>query len=139
RECVTLVEQAYDARDESLRFELASRNIADKPGQSAEKYEQALAWARTAHQLFPECGSHLSTLGMALYRKGQYQEAMDALQQGYKRNQEQETKVVPIDRAFLAMTHFRLGQMEQARAMLALAGTSEGLREKDNYIMNYAV
>jgi WD40 repeat protein len=136
RECVTLVEQAYVPEDESLRFEWASRDIAEKPGQSVEKYQQALDWAQTACELFPRCGSHRMTLGMALYRNGQYREAMETLQRAYELNKQQETKVIPIVLAFLAMTHFRLDQMEQARETLRRAGSSVGLGETQ--IMNVA-
>src|SRR5262249_47475116 len=134
RECVTLVELAYDPQDESLRFEWASRDIVDKPGQSVEKYQQALAWARTACQLLPKGGGHLSTLGMALYRNGQYTEAMDTLLQAYELNAKQEGKLLPIDLAFRAMTHYRMNQMQQARETLERA-----LNTRENgYIMNIA-
>src|SRR5262249_5209202 len=118
QECVTLAGQAYDPEDESLRFAWASTDISDKPGQPSEKYQQAVDWARTACRLFPECGSHHTTLGMALYRNGNYQQAMEELEHALKLNQKQETKVVPIDRAFLAMTQYRLDQRERARQTL---------------------
>jgi Flp pilus assembly protein TadD len=55
----------------------------------------------------------LNTLGVAQYRVGQYQTALDTLLRADKMNQG-----IPEDVAFLAMAHHRLGHKEQAQAAL---------------------
>jgi tetratricopeptide (TPR) repeat protein len=109
-----------------LHFEWASRDIAEKPGQSAKKYQQALAWARTACQLDPKNGAALFTLGMALYRNGKYQDALETLQRAHELNKQQEPRLFPTHLALLAMTRHQLGQKKQARANLERASTALG-------------
>src|SRR5262249_48556561 len=69
----------------------------------------------TAYRLTPDNDIHLKTLGVAYYRMGRYEEAIDALGRAAKLRKEPS----PADLAFLAMAHHQLGQKEQARATLA--------------------
>jgi len=81
-----------------------------KPGE----YKVALQQAEIICQLEPDNGMYLNTLGIALYRMGRYQDAIDTLLHADKIN-----RGFPADLAFLAMAQHRLGQKAHARATLA--------------------
>ncbi len=79
---------------------------------------EAVAKARRAVELAPGSGSLLNTLGVALYRAGEFQEALDTL----TRSAEMNAKTLgdqPGDWAFIAMTRWRLNQADDAHAALA--------------------
>ena len=89
--------------------------VVRQPGREAEKYLRALRWAEAARRVAPDSGVVLNTLGVAQYRTGRHAQAVATLARADGLN-----KGTPADLAFLAMAHRRLGQMEQARALLAL-------------------
>ena len=62
----------------------------------------------------PDNLNYLNTLGVAYYRVGEYQDAIDKLERCDKLR----TESIPDDLAFLAMAQHQLGQKEQARATL---------------------
>lgn len=67
--------------------------------------------AKKACELSPKTGSYWNTLGIAHYRAGNFQEALDALQKSMDL-----TKGGSVwDWFFLAMAHWRLGHKEEAR------------------------
>jgi hypothetical protein len=100
-------------------FYQASRSVARQPGQAIEAYRRALRQAEIACRLDPEYGRYLTTLGVAQYRVGQYQEALDTL----TRSDQHYARWIPgfptDDLAYLAMTQHHLGQHTQAQANLA--------------------
>jgi tetratricopeptide (TPR) repeat protein len=73
---------------------------------------QALALARKAVALAPGAAMYLNTLGVALYRTGQYAEAIPALEQSLAMAK---GEFDAYDLFFLAMAHDRLGHADQAR------------------------
>jgi WD40 repeat protein len=97
----------------------ASRNVASRPGAEPAAYRLALRQAEVACRLIPHNSFFLTTLGMAQYRVGQYREAVSTLTQANPI----ESQLLPSDPspenlAFLALSHHRLGQTDQARATL---------------------
>jgi uncharacterized protein HemY len=66
----------------------------------------------------PDNGEYLNTLGVAQYRVGQYQQAVETLSRSNKLNTRRFQTSVPGDLAFLAMAHHQLGQKEQAQDYL---------------------
>ena len=85
------------------------------PARSAAAYQRALGQAETACRLVRlNNAAYVNTLGIAYYRVGKYQEAVDTLERSDKLRKE-----FPQDLAFLAMAYHQLGQKEQARATLA--------------------
>jgi WD40 repeat protein len=63
-----------------------SWNVVMHPGRTPEEYEKALAEAQEAHELLPDNGSILNTLGVAHYRVGKYAEALTTLQRSDRMN-----------------------------------------------------
>jgi hypothetical protein len=67
-----------------------------------------------AQQGNPDYGNFLNTLGVAQYRVGQLERALDTLTRSNQLHGNRET----ADLAFLALTQHRLGQTEASRASL---------------------
>jgi WD40 repeat protein len=89
----------------------ASWVVVREPGAEPAAYRRALLQAEEACRLAPEETSYQTTLGMAQYRAGEYRQALETLLPGAG-------SARPEALAFLAMTRYRLGQKEQARAVL---------------------
>ncbi len=75
--------------------------------------ERAVALARQAVALAPGEQESLNTLGVALYRAGQYAEAVAVLEQSLAAGK---GEFDAFDEFFLAMAHYRLGRANRARA-----------------------
>jgi tetratricopeptide (TPR) repeat protein len=75
--------------------------------------ERAVALARRAVELAPGQPMLLNTLGLALYRAGQYAEAVSVLEQSLAARK---GGFAAFDLFFLAMAHHRLGHSEAARS-----------------------
>jgi Flp pilus assembly protein TadD len=75
--------------------------------------ERALAMARRCVELTSGQWVQLNTLGVALYRVGQYVEAIPVLEQSLAAGKGESDA---YDLFFLAMAHHRLGHADQARA-----------------------
>ena len=71
---------------------------------------QAVEWARRANELAPNDGGLLNTLGVALYRAEQWQEAIDTLQKSIELGAD-----VPHNWLFIAMAHWQLDQKDKAK------------------------
>jgi Flp pilus assembly protein TadD len=81
-------------------------------------YATALRQAQIACRLKADDWACLNTLGVALYRNGRFQEAMDALLRSDHIYSVTKKGHRPTDLAFLAMAQFQLGRKEKARALL---------------------
>jgi tetratricopeptide (TPR) repeat protein len=90
------------------------------PGRDLSGYRKALRYSQAACQLEPEDGSFLSTLGVAHYRVGNYEKALDVLARSDKINVLRDKGSNPTDLAFLAMAHQQLGHAKEAEAELQL-------------------
>jgi WD40 repeat protein len=74
---------------------------------------EALRWAENAVRLVADSPVCWNTLGAVHYRLGHYEEAIAALQKSIRLNADVPTA---HDALFLAMSHQRLGRLDQARA-----------------------
>jgi tetratricopeptide (TPR) repeat protein len=110
--------------------------VVRRAGANADEHRWALRCAEAADRVEPGKAEHLLALGVAQYRTGQHQEALATLtrvKQLMRAKDEAERtrqKIVSTgisfgpfpgivaEQAFLAMTHYRLGQKEQARVQL---------------------
>ncbi len=88
------------------------------PGGEMSGYRKALRYSEEACQLEPENGHLLNTLGVAYYRVGNYEKALDVLSRSDKINAVRVQRLYPADLAFLAMTHQQLGHAKEAQAEL---------------------
>ncbi len=75
--------------------------------------EQALVLARKAVALTPGTAIYLNTLGVALYRNGDFTEAITILEKSLAASKGESDA---FDLFFLAMVRYKLGQIAQARA-----------------------
>jgi WD40 repeat protein len=96
-----------------------SWNVVRVPNAAREAYHHAHLQAEEACRIAPYAGMYRSTLGVAQYRIGQYQAALETLAPSTKLPATTPDGSNPTDLAFLAMAHYRLGQKEQAQVMLA--------------------
>ncbi len=83
------------------------------PDVELRRPEEALRWARRAAE-FSDDPPYLSTLGLSLYRAGDWSGAVTALDRATAERDEPS----PRDRLFLAMAHARLGHGAEARHWL---------------------
>ncbi len=88
-------------------------------GLAPEAYATALVAAQNTAQALSSRGSAVNTLGVALYRAGQYEEAIEALRRSDALYEGQKLGRQPANWAFLAMSHAQLGQTQEAAAALA--------------------
>lgn len=70
---------------------------------------QAVQYAREAVDLVPKNANNWNTLGVAHYRNGAWGEAITAL------NKSEDLRSVVHNWLFLAMSHWQLGQRDEAR------------------------
>lgn len=89
-------------------------------GSTQEQYESALVGAQTLTQADPDTQSYAGLVGIINYRLGRFEEAVELLQpRAAVPGRSFDVHDVLRERAFLAMSRFRLGQTEQAREALA--------------------
>jgi tetratricopeptide (TPR) repeat protein len=89
-----------------------------------------VALAEKLVRLYPNVGHHWTNLGVACYRAGDWQGALDALHRSMKGRPEGETS---YDTFFLAMAHERLGEKQKARQFYDRAiGWMEKSRPSDH-------
>jgi WD40 repeat protein/serine/threonine protein kinase/tetratricopeptide (TPR) repeat protein len=85
-----------------------------------DAYAFALKQATVACRSAPDNGVYLRTLGAAQFRAGKYPEALVTLSRSDQINSASKEGRHPGDVAFLAMTQFKLGHLEKARAAIGL-------------------
>jgi tetratricopeptide (TPR) repeat protein/serine/threonine protein kinase len=100
-----------DPQDASITGVLAML-LVTCPDPKLHDPPRALELARKALELEPGNGSHSRTLGVALYRSGNWQEALAALKSASERDPDN----TGFDSFFVAMAHQRLGDALAARA-----------------------
>jgi hypothetical protein len=96
----------------------ASWFVLRRSGGNPDTYRRALHLAEVAAGLQPQDGFILNTLGVAQYRVGKFQEAVDTLTKSDRINSRQRGQSISADLAFLAMASHRLGQKERANSYL---------------------
>jgi tetratricopeptide (TPR) repeat protein len=101
-----------EAAKKAEAFNDASWAVVRRSGAGASAYERALRQAETACHLGPDNLIFLNTLGVAYYRVGKHQEALDTLGRCNKLRKESD----PSDLAFLAIAQHQLGQKERTQA-----------------------
>jgi len=109
---------AESFREDAWKLDTASRMVAAASGHHAEAYRAALKKAERACRSSPDRPYFLNTLGVAQYRVGAYEDALATLARADEINSERVKGGRPTDVAFLAMTLYRLGHTEEARAAL---------------------
>ncbi len=90
-----------------------SFDVVVAAGRTDQEYRKAYEQAEEACRLDPDNRDHLRTLGVALYRLGRYQEAVEELTAS-----NQLTGGLPSATSFLAMAYHRLGQTAEASAAM---------------------
>jgi eukaryotic-like serine/threonine-protein kinase len=118
RQEVLAVAQTYPENPSELN-DLAWQ-LVKLPGGEMSGYRKALRYSEEACHLEPEDGSFVSSLGVAYYRVGQYEKALDVLTRSDKINALKDKGSGPADLAFLAMAHQQLGHTKEADAELQL-------------------
>jgi WD40 repeat protein/tRNA A-37 threonylcarbamoyl transferase component Bud32 len=106
---------------EKLQLDAISLNneswsVARRAGETPAAYFRAVRFAEAACRLDSGSGAFLHTLGVAQYRAGLYKAALATL----SRAEEIRSSVDYLSscRAFLAMTHFHLGEVQMAHTLL---------------------
>ena len=99
---------------------LDESELGGRPGsrRPPRRLPRALRRAEAAVRLAPENGTYSKTLGVALYRVGRYEEALEALRRATALDTAKRGGPTPTEVAFLAMAHHRLGHPAEARAGL---------------------
>jgi tetratricopeptide (TPR) repeat protein len=90
------------------------------PGGEMSGHRKALRFSEEACRLEPENGHCLNTLGVAHYRAGNYEKALDVLSRSNRINSLRDKGPDPADLAFLAMAHQQLSHTKEAEAELQL-------------------
>ncbi len=106
--------QAQQRQDNPHALKGASSAVVRLPGNSWEKYWQALLGAEKAARLAPDDGLTLNTLGVAQYRVGQFDKALRTLTHSEQLNRTGKSGPQPADLAFLGLVHHRLGHQQVA-------------------------
>jgi len=81
-------------------------------------YRKALRYIEEAYEIEPENGNWLNTLGVAHYRVGNYEKALETLLRSDEINKGQFQRSIPADLAFLAMSQQQLGHVNEAQSEL---------------------
>ncbi len=122
------LELARSPVEHAVSLDLSSQAVLHRPGGTTSAYRRALSQAEAACRLSPHKSSFRVTRGMALYRLGSYDEALNTLSgadpSGDPRGESTEASRL----AFLAMAEYRIGRRDRAAA--ALRKFRELLRQK---------
>jgi eukaryotic-like serine/threonine-protein kinase len=105
-------------QEDSSWLSIASWSVLARTDARPERYALALRQAEAVCRLEPDNGGAINTLGVAIYRNGRFQEALDWLTRSDQINSVLFKGGHPADVAFLAMTQFKLGDHEKARVLL---------------------
>jgi uncharacterized protein with WD repeat len=114
RQEAIIVAQMYPEEPSALNN--LAWELVKLPGGEMSGYRKTLRYSEEACQLEPENGDFLNTLGVAYYRVGKYDKALDVLSRSDKINAPRDKGSRPTDLAFLAMAHHQLGHAKEAKA-----------------------
>jgi len=115
---------------ESRRWEDTDKLITESwivvisPDKSKENYLEALNKVEMAIRLEPNYWHNLLSLGMAHYRVGEFEDALKALRQYEKHVLTADSDRDCLNSAFIAMSLYQLGHIEEAQATLDLLYSS---------------
>ena len=110
---------ALKVLENAVQLNRDSWSVVRQPGARAAAIDRALRQAEAACRLIPERTSFQSTLGIAQFRAGSYQEAAATLERADRLNKPADHgSSLPRDLAFLALAQHRLGRADAARATL---------------------
>jgi Flp pilus assembly protein TadD len=112
------LEMTKSWQEDPRLLSLTSWSVVRRKDAAPESYALALRQAEAACRLEPSNGTYLNTLGVALYRNGRFQEALETLTRSDKINSALREGRIPEDVSFLAMAQFKLGQQEKAQVLL---------------------
>jgi WD40 repeat protein/tRNA A-37 threonylcarbamoyl transferase component Bud32 len=112
------LECLQNLQEDALQLNDLSWAVARTPKAEAGACELAVRQARAACRLAADRGEYVNTLGAALYRAGNYPEALEVLLRSEALNAKTYGGPLPADLAFLALTYHRLEQSEKARDCL---------------------
>jgi tetratricopeptide (TPR) repeat protein len=115
QEAIT-VAQKYP--ENSVGLELLAWELVRLPGGEMSGYRKAVRYSEEACQLEPTNGYYLNTLGVACYRLGNYEKALETLLRSDPINKTRFQGSHPATLAFLAMTQQQLGHAAEAQAYL---------------------
>ena len=122
------IQLARERGDDPERLNKQSWRIVMWPNHPPESYLPALRGAEAACKADLDNKNYLNTLGVAQYRTGAFEAALQTLQKVDDLN----GGINPEDAAFIAMAHKQLGQDEQAAAALSrLRDITENQSERD--------
>ncbi len=114
------VANARKRGDDPVRLLRQSWRLVRLAGGAPEAYEIGLrgAEAAAASEFKGWDGyASLHTLGVAQYRNGRYEEAWATLKRSEELRRQLKVAFTPFDAAFLAMTLFKLGRIDEAQTM----------------------
>jgi tetratricopeptide (TPR) repeat protein len=118
RQEVLAVAQTYPENPDELNK--LAWELVKPPGGEMSGYRKALRYSEEACELGPGNGDFQSALGVAYYRVGNYEKALDVLSRSDKINAIEDKGSRPTDLAFLAMAHYQLGRANKADSKLQL-------------------
>jgi WD40 repeat protein len=111
------LELARRRGDDIGRWNNDTRAILRDPKRTGGEYRTALQSATAALQAYPWNSALLSTLGAAQYRTGRFSDALGNLLRAESLRAYPDTSNLIL----IAMSHYRLGEIEKARTELAAA------------------
>jgi hypothetical protein len=114
REEAVALAQSYPLDPDDLNH--AAWQSVRYPGADRSVHLQAVRFGEAACQLEPNNRFFVNTLGVAHYRLGEYQRALELLMRCEEINKSLLAPAQAVDLAFLAMTHHKLGHSDAARA-----------------------
>ncbi len=115
REAIRIAQQVPE---KPRQLDQAARKVVRRSDASHDLYLLALRRAEAACRLVPIEGAYRTTLGMAQYRLGRNQEAVDTLTAADALNSTPEDGPMPADWAFRAMALYRMGRHDEDQAAL---------------------
>jgi eukaryotic-like serine/threonine-protein kinase len=117
------LEQTAANRDQADRLNSTVWNSVRFAPVTEADARRAVEDTRKAMDLAPDNADILNTLGVALFRAGQFDEALATLTRTAAVHDAEPAGPQPADWVFLAMTHWNLGHEAQARSALAKVRT----------------
>ncbi|MDY7107637.1 MAG: tetratricopeptide repeat protein [Planctomycetota bacterium] len=105
-------------------------HIVRRPGRAEALYREALRAIEVCVEETPDSPAFTNTLGVAQYRLGRYEEALETLARSDALYSALPEGAMPADVAFIAMAHHRLGHADKAQAAMTRLRTIMAAPEK---------